>query len=85
MSDAEEFRVVQATNRQRKRLRLIAERSYEKGLMDRLVLFMTVEQLREAHEDELLSAVIRNQAEEDLSGIENPAEVLRQAAIIQPV
>lgn len=84
MSDVEEFRVIQATDRQRKHLRAHAERSYEKGLMDRLVLFMTVDQLREAHEDQVLSGVILNQVEDDLVTVESPAEVIRPAAIIKP-
>lgn len=84
MSSTDRFKVLAATDKQRTRLRQIADRSYEKGLMDTLYVFMTPEQLRTAHEDEVLSHVIRNQVESDLSGVTSPAEVLRPSAVIRP-
>lgn len=78
----DKFRVLQANDRQRIRLRHYAERSYEKGLMDTLILFMTPGQLRKAHEDDTLATVTEM---DRTSETEHPAKVLRPAAKIKPV
>lgn len=81
------YRVVRATEEQREALRGHSEASYERGLMDTLILQMSASQVRSAHEDHRLQGIsVLDKAQHDnmdLDRVPNPAEIIRPAAIIK--